>query len=216
MMNITSIEEIVKHQQELLNYQRNQKQIQTETLKLLNVLNKNIMFMSDRLDEFASKTNIKLENTLNIQNTSTPPPPTTTSSFVLNSNSLQCLNELNNSNEIYFNNNFYDAQFNTTNVNSTNGMVLTNSNEEIKEYYILSDCNLEPLQMQHQQPQRVVTIRQDEASDSTDHRSSPCKQMVNKNNTVKLLDVGFYSLVLFFVMNFLISIIKDHKNDWYF
>ena len=61
MISVTSIEEIVKYQQELLNHQRNQKHIQHETIKLLNALNKNISFMSDRLDEFANKTNIKLE-----------------------------------------------------------------------------------------------------------------------------------------------------------
>lgn len=61
MISLTSIEEIVKYQQELLNHQRNQKLIQQETIKLLNSLNKNITFMSDRLDEFANKTNIKLE-----------------------------------------------------------------------------------------------------------------------------------------------------------
>lgn len=60
--NMTSIEEIVKYQQELLNYQRNQKQIQKETIKLLNSLNNSLTLMSDRLDEFALKTNIKLED----------------------------------------------------------------------------------------------------------------------------------------------------------
>ena len=62
MISVTSIEEIVKYQQELLNHQRNQKLIQQETIKLLNALNKNVSFMSDRLDEFAMKTNIKLED----------------------------------------------------------------------------------------------------------------------------------------------------------
>ena len=61
MISVTSIEEIVKFQQELLNHQRNQKQIQHETIKLLNALNKNITLMSDRLDEFANKTNIKFD-----------------------------------------------------------------------------------------------------------------------------------------------------------
>lgn len=61
MISVTSIEEIVKYQKELLNHQRNQKQIQQETIKLLSSLNKNITFMLDRLDDFASKTNIKLD-----------------------------------------------------------------------------------------------------------------------------------------------------------
>jgi hypothetical protein len=60
--NMTSIEEIVKYQQELLNYQRNQKQIQKETIKLLNSLNNSLTLMSDRLDEFALKTNVKLDD----------------------------------------------------------------------------------------------------------------------------------------------------------
>lgn len=60
--NMTSIEEIVKYQQELLNYQRNQKQIQRETIKLLNSLNSSLSLMSDRLDEFAIKTNMKLDD----------------------------------------------------------------------------------------------------------------------------------------------------------
>ena len=61
--SMASIEEIVKFQQELLNHQRSQKLIQKETIKLLNALNKNITFMSDRLDQFALRTNIKLNNT---------------------------------------------------------------------------------------------------------------------------------------------------------
>lgn len=60
--NVASIEEIVKYQQELLNHQRNQKLIQKETIKLLNALNKSLSLMSDRLDEFANKTNIKLDD----------------------------------------------------------------------------------------------------------------------------------------------------------
>lgn len=59
---MTSIEEIVKYQQELLNFQRSQKQIQRETIKLLNSLNSSLSLMSDRLDEFAIKTNMKLED----------------------------------------------------------------------------------------------------------------------------------------------------------
>jgi len=68
---MTSIEEIVKYQQELLNHQRNQKLLQKETIKLLNALNKNLTFMSDRLDEFALKTNIKLEENNNSNSTTT-------------------------------------------------------------------------------------------------------------------------------------------------
>jgi hypothetical protein len=63
MNNMTSIEEIFKYQQELLTQQEDQKTLQKETFKLLDQLNKNLTFMSDRLDEFASKLNIKLDDT---------------------------------------------------------------------------------------------------------------------------------------------------------
>ena len=65
---MTSVDEIVKLQQELLSHQSNQKQLQRETIKLLSALNKNLNFMSDRLDEFAIRTNIKL-NDLQANNT---------------------------------------------------------------------------------------------------------------------------------------------------
>ena len=64
MNNMTSIDEIVKYQQELLSHQENQKNLQKETIKLLNELNKNLNFMSERLDEFAFKTNIKFDESL--------------------------------------------------------------------------------------------------------------------------------------------------------
>ena len=62
MNNMTSIEEIVKYQQELLTQQEDQKNLQKETFKLLNELNKNLTFMAERLDEFAFKINIKLDD----------------------------------------------------------------------------------------------------------------------------------------------------------
>lgn len=68
MNNMTSIEEIVKYQQELLSDQQNQKHLQKETIKLLNEINKNLTFMSDRLDEFAFKTNVNLEDTTTVTN----------------------------------------------------------------------------------------------------------------------------------------------------
>jgi len=188
---MTSIEEIVKYQQELLNHQRNQKLIQKETIKLLNALNKNITFMSDRLDEFALKTNIKLEvNQHNLSSSAAQNHP-------INVNTIQELNNVN-SNDAFFNTNFYDTQLNNNSANNTGinigGSVVSvtsqpiSLNEDIKEYYILSDCNLEPLsvvqnplgqhqiiqssnqqiqqtnQLQHQQvqqPQQLVLIQQD-------------------------------------------------------
>lgn len=109
MLNMTGIEEIVKYQQELLNHQRNQKLIQKETIKLLNTLNKNITFMSDRLDEFALKTNIKLEMNSG-QNSVTQSHP-------ININTIQELNTVN-SNDAFFSNNFYDTQLNGQSVNN--------------------------------------------------------------------------------------------------
>lgn len=177
MLNMTGIEEIVKYQQELLNHQRNQKLIQKETIKLLNALNKNITFMSDRLDEFALRTNIKLESNV---------CPTNTAQSLNNQINVNTLQELNTviNNEPFFNNNFYDTQLvNTQPVNNliggpSNNLTVTvpnpvtnqtiSLNEDIKEYYILSDCNLEPLsvsqapqiinqngQLQLQQPQQL-------------------------------------------------------------
>jgi hypothetical protein len=147
MLSMTGIEEIVKYQKELLNHQRNQKLIQKETIKLLNALNKNITFMSDRLDEFAQRTNIKLEMNNVSQNSSQNHP--------INVNTIQELNNVN-SNDEFFSSGFYDNSHLNTNSNNnlniggtvvpvTSQQLPINLNEDIKEYYILSDCNLEPL-----------------------------------------------------------------------
>jgi hypothetical protein len=69
MMN-NDIEQLVKYQQELAKDQAKQKVIQKETLKLLNALNRSIKIMSDRLDQFAMKTNIKIDNSPVIQSQS--------------------------------------------------------------------------------------------------------------------------------------------------
>ena len=58
---MTTIDDIVKHQQELLDHQRAQKEIQKETIKLLNELNKNLTFMTTRLDDFSTRTNIQFD-----------------------------------------------------------------------------------------------------------------------------------------------------------
>lgn len=204
MLNMTGIEEIVKYQQELLNHQRNQKLIQKETIKLLNALNKNITFMSDRLDEFALKTNIKLDNNL---------CPTNTSHFSnqINVNTLQELNNVNTT-DPYFTNSYYDTQLNnqtvnnliagTTNLGSTTtAMPVTNQtislNEDIKEYYILSDCNIEPLPVSQtpvvqqqiiqngqlvQQPQQLVLIQNDNLPTNSHIAKSNTNKSISNNN----------------------------------
>lgn len=152
---MTSIEEIVKYQQELLNYQRNQKQIQRETIKLLNSLNSSLSLMSDRLDEFAIKTNMKLDdfnltptnsNTVLINNsiggggminnvaTAVPITTTTTSSNNNNGNNkndVLILNDLNSLNPSLIN---LDQLGNTSShankiylINSGTGGVIQNS-----------------------------------------------------------------------------------------
>ena len=135
MISMTSIEEIVKYQQELLNHQKNQKQIQKETIKLLNALNKNITFMSNRLDEFALRTNIKLEE---------------------------------DSNDVFFNN-FYDSQLVTSGLNS---------NEDIKEFIVLNDCNLLD---HHNQSESLLLIHQDTNLNEFNNRNT--FKMNNNNNT---------------------------------
>ena len=201
MLNMTGIEEIVKYQQELLNHQRNQKLIQKETIKLLNALNKNITFMSDRLDEFALRTNIKLEANICPTNTAQQIHP-------ININTLQELNNVTNGAESFFNN--YDSTFGnlitTSNQVPITATPVTNQtislNDEIKEYYILSDCNLEPLQvtqapmiqqtqliqngqlLHHQnnlQPQQLILIRQDNQQQSPN--SGLISSKVNLNST---------------------------------
>jgi hypothetical protein len=203
---MTGIEEIVKYQQELLNHQRNQKLIQKETIKLLNALNKNITFMSDRLDEFALRTNIKLEANICPTNTAQQIHP-------ININTLQELNNVTNGAESFFNN--YDSTFGnlitTSNQVPITATPVTNQtislNDEIKEYYILSDCNLEPLQvtqapmiqqtqliqngqlLHHQnnlhqnnlQPQQLILIRQDNQQQSPN--SGLISSKVNLNST---------------------------------
>ena len=62
---LAATEDILKYQQELMSFQRNQKEVQKETIKLLNTLNKTLSLMLDRLDEFALKTNIKLDESNN-------------------------------------------------------------------------------------------------------------------------------------------------------
>jgi len=205
MLNMTSIEEIVKYQQELLNHQRNQKLIQKETIKLLNALNKNITFMSDRLDEFALKTNIKLE----VNNASSS--SSASQNHPINVNTIQELNNVN-SNDAFFNTNFYDTQLNANNSNTSmtmGGSVVPATsqplslNEDIKEYYILSDCNLEPLSVAHnsvgqhqviqsgnqqmqssnqlQQPQQLILIHQDPISNNMNIiNSKPSSSKISK------------------------------------
>lgn len=207
---MTGIEEIVKYQQELLNHQRNQKLIQKETIKLLNALNKNITFMSDRLDEFALRTNIKLEANICPTNTAQQIHP-------INISTLQELNNVTNGAENFFNS--YDSTFNNLISGTSNQLApitatpVTNQtislNDEIKEYYILSDCNLEPLQVSqapvvqqtqliqngqslqqqqpvqlnnnhNQQPQQLILIRQDNQQQSSN--SSLISSKLNLNN----------------------------------
>jgi hypothetical protein len=110
MSSMTSIEEIVKYQQELLNHQRNQKLLQKETIKLLNALNKNLTFMSDRLDEFALKTNIKLDEVSSANSSPTN----------LN-NTTNLFNKLNNDLFLTTNNS------NTTNINDSINLALVNN-----------------------------------------------------------------------------------------
>ena len=118
--NMTSIEEIVKYQQELLNYQRNQKQIQKETIKLLNSLNNSLTLMSDRLDEFAIKTNMKLDDF-----NSTP----TNSNAILINNASSSASGMLNSNKSINNNN---QMINASGGNNTNKInYLLNNNEII-------------------------------------------------------------------------------------
>jgi len=118
--NMTSIEEIVKYQQELLNYQRNQKQIQKETIKLLNSLNNSLTLMSDRLDEFAIKTNMKLDDF-----NSTP----TNSNAILINNASSSASGMLNSNKSVNNNN---QMINASGGNNTNKInYLLNNNEII-------------------------------------------------------------------------------------
>lgn len=206
---MTGIEEIVKYQQELLNHQRNQKLIQKETIKLLNALNKNITFMSDRLDEFALRTNIKLEANICPTNTAQQIHP-------INISTLQELNNVTNGAENFFNS--YDSSFNNLMSGNSNQLApitatpVTNQtislNDEIKEYYILSDCNLEPMQVSqapvvqqtqliqngqllqpqqqqqlnnNQQPQQLILIRQDNQQQSPN--SSLVSSKLNLNNT---------------------------------
>jgi hypothetical protein len=103
MNNMTSIEEIVKYQQALLSDQQNQKHLQKETIKLLNEINKNLTFMSDRLDEFAFKTNVNLEDatpttTVNATQNGLWPALNSTSVASASSNS-------NSNNQLFFTNN---------------------------------------------------------------------------------------------------------------
>lgn len=143
---MTSIEEIVKYQQELLNYQRNQKQIQRETIKLLNSLNSSLSLMSDRLDEFAIKTNMKLDdfnltptnsNTVlinnglggggMINNVATAVPITTSNNNNGNNNNkndVLILNDLNSLNPSLIN---LDQLGNTTSSHHANKIYLINS-----------------------------------------------------------------------------------------
>ena len=202
MIGMTGIEEIVKYQQELLNHQRNQKQIQKETLKLLNSLNKNIMLMSDRLDEFASKTNIKLEPAATLAAATVVVAPTTIATntaapaaIVVNGNQLNgnMIAELNgaSANDLYFSN-YYDPQFGT----ATNSLPTTSAitSEDIKEYYILSDCNLEPLSMPHHQPLIVIqqdSLLPDNKNAQTLGKTSPNTETANRSRVAKLLDVRF-------------------------
>lgn len=88
---MTTIEEIVKYQQELLNHQRNQKQHQRETIQLLNSLNKSITFMLDRLDEFAKRTHTKLED---YENADESQKPSSSLSSTLTSNIIPLVSTL--------------------------------------------------------------------------------------------------------------------------
>jgi hypothetical protein len=107
---MTTIEEIVKFQQELLNHQRNQKQHQRETIQLLSSLNKSITFMLDRLDEFAKRTNTKLED---YENADESQKPSSSFSSSLTSNIIPVVSNLKVPLNTSTNN------FSTTNPNST-------------------------------------------------------------------------------------------------
>lgn len=128
---MTTIDDIVKHQQELLDHQRAQKEIQKETIKLLNELNKNLTFMTTRLDDFSTRTNIQFDD-----NKATN--KTTISSFLLNDS-----------------NNFtasptqavlaqpLSTNLNMTNTNSTAASSSINKNpnkaQKVKEYFLNTD-----------------------------------------------------------------------------
>lgn len=237
MLNMTGIEEIVKYQQELLNHQRSQKLIQKETLKLLSSLNKNITFMSDRLDEFALKTNIKLETLSACEPAGNAGGLALTSGNLsqannnnpINVNTLHELNNTVNSSDTYFNNsmnsNFYDTQLDSQPVSNlvagssglpnglsnglTSGLASANTamnlGEDIKEYYILSDCNLEPLTItqnplangqngqlvQQTHPQQLVLMQQHSPSTNAMaskniKNSTSTNNSSNSNNAAKI------------------------------
>ncbi|CAF1091672.1 unnamed protein product, partial [Brachionus calyciflorus] len=145
--SVTSLDEIVKYQQELLNHQRNQKIIQKETIKILNALNKSLALMSDRLDEFAVKTNVKLDDGTQCLNQTLTPQ-------IINSNQQTLPNDiiyltaehLNNSiNTICSNVNTTLSTLNSTQINN-NPLFSSFKNSpqnlnDIKDIFILSDFN---------------------------------------------------------------------------
>lgn len=163
-VSLTTTEDIIKYQQELMNFQRNQKEVQKETIKLLGTLNKTLSLMLDRLDDFAMKTNIKLEETNQNQNQNNNSPDTIyiTTDSITNSinnicnnvnNSLSNLNHTNNMNnnmnnksELIFINdltptNFLDMNNNNNNHNNNNTNHLQNNTLFINNNHLNTSNN---------------------------------------------------------------------------
>ena len=127
--------------------------------------------------------------------------PPTAAIAVVNGNQLNgnMIAELNgaSANDLYFTN-YYDPQFSS----GTNSLPTTSAitSEDIKEYYILSDCNLEPLSMPHHQP--LIVIQQDSLlSDNNKNaqslgKTSPNAEGANKGRVAKLLDVSLVLILL--------------------
>ncbi|RNA28619.1 hypothetical protein BpHYR1_008628 [Brachionus plicatilis] len=141
----TSLDEIVKYQQELLGHQRNQTLIQKETIKILNALNKSLALMSDRLDEFAVKTNVKLDDGSHCIN-STPPSQIPSVNHCMPNDVIYLTAEnLNSSiNSICNNVNTTLSTLNSTQLNNPLLSSIKNSPQnlnDIKDIFILGDFN---------------------------------------------------------------------------
>ena len=180
MSSMTSIEEIVKYQQELLNHQRNQKLLQKETIKLLNALNKNLTFMSDRLDEFALKTNIKLDEVSSVNSSPTTLNNTTNLFNKLNNDLFLTANNINSTNS--------NDTINLTLVNNTNPNTTTNGNNNLTSATIQQLISTAtPLNIAvSSAPQTTQTILQPAAASLTPKQTSNKTSI--KNATVNSLN----------------------------
>lgn len=143
--DVTSLDEIVKYQQELLSHQRNQTLIQKETIKILNALNKSLALMSDRLDEFAVKTNVKLDDGSQCINSAIPSQIVSSHHSMSNDVIYLTAENLNNSiNSICNNVNTTLSTLNSTQLNNPLLSSIKNSPQnfnDIKDIFILGDFN---------------------------------------------------------------------------